>query len=146
MARIKPPCKIEGCTGFGMSLGNRGGKPYYGNVCKKHRQNARSKEVINRRLTSKTMKLEDVIEEEKAKVYLLPENTEGDITLTKSEMFNFLTQAMKKAALAVVDEILGKACTPWDYYNDAPGTESVVKVKDIGALRASLSTDQVTEK
>lgn len=45
MARIKPPCKIEGCTGFGMSLGNRGGKPYYSNVCKKHRQNARNRKV-----------------------------------------------------------------------------------------------------
>ena len=89
------------------------------------------------------MKLEDVIEEEKAKVYLLPENTEGDITLTKSEMFNFLTQAMKKAALAVVDEILD---LPMYGTLQETGNEWAVKVKDIEALRASLSTDQVTEK
>lgn len=62
------------------------------------------------------------------------------------QIHDFVVKQKAKAALAVVDELLGKATTPWDHYNDEPGTEAVVTVKEIGVLRASLSTDQVTEK
>lgn len=61
-------------------------------------------------------------------------NTTDDAAQAYENLEKWVEQTLtaeRTAQREMVEEILRKAKTQWDYYNDEPGTNEIIEIKDI---------------
>lgn len=88
------------------------------------------------------METDTQTEQQKESIYKLPTNTDGDIVLTVSEMFNFLHQELQKAR---GDWFIGRRIKVYNDDHVVVGTSTMVYDKDCEGEPEWKITDQIQE-